>query len=148
MNPLSTYYCFDVYGEKLQCIVAEVTNTPWHERHAYVLDCREQPHKQKITFEKDFSVSPFYPLNMDYTWMSSTPAKTLMIHLQNFYAGERVFDATLHLSRKELSSKTMRGVLISFPWMTVKVIVAIYWEALRLWLKGVPFLGKNAKQQR
>jgi len=146
MNPLSTYYCFDESGEKLQCIVAEVTNTPWHERYAYVLDCRDQPDKQIITFVKDFSVSPFYPLNMNYKWMSSTPSETLTIHLQNFYANERVFNATLRLSRKELSSKTMRGVLIAFPWMTVKVMAAIYWEALRLWLKGVPFLGKNAKQ--
>ena len=78
--------------------------------------------------------------------MSSTPSETLTIHLQNFDANERVFDATLRLSRKELSSQTMRGVLIAFPWMTVKVMAAIYWEALRLWLKGVPFLGKNAKQ--
>lgn len=143
MNPLSTYYCFDETGDKLLFIVAEVTNTPWHERRAYVLDCRGQPARQRVFFEKDFSVSPFFPLNMHYRWESSTPAETLFIHIENFYADERVFDAMLTLSRKEFSAKTMCSVLISFPWMTVKVMAAIYWEAVRLFFKGVPFLGKD-----
>lgn len=137
MNPLSTYYCFD-NTENLVAILAEVHNTPWNERHAYVLTSEEFSRKQKVEFSKEFHVSPFNPLSMDYHWHSTTPDKTLAIHLENWQNDKKVMDATMTLTREALTAKSMNFILIRFPWMTVKIISAIYWQAVKLWWKGLP----------
>ena len=138
MNPLSTYYCFDSAGEKVTAILAEVNNTPWNERHAYVLTGNNFANKQNIRFQKKFHVSPFNPIDMDYHWQSSTPDKTLALHLENWQGHEKVMDATLTLKREAISPSSLNKILIRFPWMTVKVVSAIYWQAIKLWWKGVP----------
>jgi len=146
MNPISTYYCFDDEGENLVAILAEVHNTPWNERHAYVLSSdtfTNQPlaHKQHIEFKKQFHVSPFNPIDMKYRWDSTTPADTLALHLENWQAQTKVMDATMTLKREAITSSSLNKILIRFPWMTVKVICAIYWQALKLWWKGVPIFN-------
>lgn len=138
MNPLSTYYCFDRAGENLIAILAEVNNTPWNERHAYVLTGKDFTNKQSIRFQKKFHVSPFNPLDMEYRWQSTMPDKTLALHLENWNHNEKVMDATLTLKREDISASALNKILIRFPWMTVKVISAIYWQALKLWWKGSP----------
>ncbi len=150
MNPLCTYYCFDESGEHVVAILAEVTNTPWHERRAYVLDCREDQqtkHRfkkwQSLTFDKDFTVSPFNPLDMQYSWRSSTPSQRLNVHIETAREGKKVTDATLRLQREEINAKNLSRIVLSFPFMTFKVALAIYWQALLLAIKGVPFLGKD-----
>ena len=145
INPLSTYYCFDSLGENVIAIVAEVHNTPWNERHAYVLTNDNFGKKQTCNFQKDFHVSPFNPLEMQYQWHSTTPAKTLSIHLENWSCDEKKMDATLSLTRQPLNKTNMHSILIHFPWMTVKVVTAIYWQALKLWLKGVPIFNHHKK---
>lgn len=139
MNPLCTYYCHRADGS-LQAIVAEVTNTPWRERHAYVLPCDEQLQKHRAEFDKVFHVSPFNPLSMRYHWYSNTPGARATIHLENWQSEAKVMDATLCLKRQPMSARAMTGVLIRFPLITVKVAVTIYWQALKLWLKGVPYV--------
>jgi uncharacterized protein len=141
MNPISTYYCFDDSGEKLIAILAEVNNTPWNERHAYVLTGEDFAHKQHVNFAKEFHVSPFNPIAMDYRWHSTTPNKTLGLHLENWQDGVKVMDATLTLARETITPKSMNHILIRFPWITVKVVAAIYWQAVKLWLKGVPIFN-------
>lgn len=172
MNPLCTYYCFDKSGEHVEAILAEVTNTPWHERRAYVLDCREvasnssdannrKPKNgvsnkensvsnnkaskkwQSVTFKKDFTVSPFNPLDMQYNWRSSTPLQRLNLHIETMQNKKKITDATLRLQREEINAKSLTRAVMSFPFMTFKVAIAIYWQALLLALKGVPFLGKD-----
>jgi DUF1365 family protein len=138
MNPLSTYYCFDIAGEKVVAILAEVNNTPWNERHAYVLTSADFADKQDILFKKKFHVSPFNPIDMVYHWKSTTPGKTLALHLENWQDHEKVMDATLTLRREAISARSLNKILIRFPWMTVKIVCAIYWQALKLWWKGVP----------
>ncbi len=141
MNPISTYYCFDESGENVIAILAEVHNTPWNERHAYVLTGDNFAKKQKINFTKEFHVSPFNPIAMDYRWRSTTPTKTLALHLENWQDNAKVMDATMTLTREEISATSMNKILIRFPWMTVKVISAIYWQAVKLWWKGVPIFN-------
>lgn len=141
MNPICTYYCFDRDGENVVAILAEVHNTPWGERHAYVLSAGDFSKKQRIDFNKKLHVSPFNPMDMQYQWHSTTPGQQLTIHLENWQDQEKVMDATLVLKREPLNSTSMNKILIRFPWMTVKVIAAIYWQALKLVFKRVPIIS-------
>lgn len=146
MNPLVVYYCFDSSGTKLEALVAEVNNTPWNEKHPYVLDCRTAAFDgefQKHKFSKEFTVSPFNPLNMVYHWESSLPRERVRIKIENEQHGEIVFNACLNLERVELSGSVLTKILIQFPLLSVKVISAIYWQAMNIFIKGNPFLGKN-----
>ncbi|WP_299942376.1 DUF1365 domain-containing protein [uncultured Microbulbifer sp.] len=144
MNPISIYYCFDDRGRAVHWILLEVRNTPWQERHSYVLDCRSDARVQRAAFAKTFHVSPFMPMAQSYRWRSTTPGKRLSAYLQNIDSstagqGERpLFDATLSLRRQEPSPSVLNGVLIQYPLMTVKVITAIYWQAFKLWLRRTP----------
>jgi hypothetical protein len=140
INPISCYYCFNADDTAVETIVVEVTNTPWGERTSYVLPCDPSREKQRIAFDKAMHVSPFLPMDMVYHWYSNTPGQHLMIHLENHRAGVRLFDASLTLTREDISTASLRRVLWRFPWMTMKVRAAIYWQAFKLYcIKHVPF---------
>jgi hypothetical protein len=140
MNPIACYYCYESDGQTLAAVVAEVTNTPWNERHAYVLPAPCGGGVLRAVFAKAMHVSPFNPMDMQYHWMSREPDERIGIHLENRQEGERVFDATLSLRREPLDNRALvRLLLWRFPLMSLRILLAIYYEALRLLLKRAPF---------
>ncbi len=160
-NPVSFYYCFDAADTRVVCMVAEVNNTPWGEHHCYVLHqpLRSVPGRyQTYRSEKVFHVSPFMPMDLVYDWGFSTPGDTLNVHMALQPASNadgvdqpKVFDATMQLARAPATAMQLAAALLRYPLMTVQVVAAIHWQALRLWLKRVPVHTHPAKlpaQQR
>ncbi len=138
MNPIACYYCFSEDESRLDFLVAEVNNTPWNERHSYVLAGPQGGRWLRTEFDKQFHVSPFNPMDMRYHWRSSTPDHRLVLHLANVDAGTRVFDASLSLSARPMTAANLNRTLWRYPLMTARIALAIYWQALRLFLKGTP----------
>lgn len=132
-NPLSLFYCFDPDGHELEAVVADVTNTPWKERHQYVLtaDGERTP--------KAFHVSPFMDMEQVYHWALRTPGPDLRLGIESLPpGGERLFSASLSLRRVEIDARSLASVLARYPLMTAQVIAGIYWQAWRLRRKGAP----------
>jgi len=144
-NPVSFYYCYDREEKRVEAIVAEITNTPWGERHAYVFGDRgneaAHPSWRRYRFGKAFHVSPFLDMGIDYDWRFREPGETYSVYMIAFEKGERMFDAGLFLRRKPLTSRTLAAALASHPFLTAKIAAAIYWQALRLWMKRAPFFA-------
>lgn len=137
MNPIACYYCFNQL-EELQYLVVEVTNTPWGERQSYVLGCDPKQRFQRKIFDKEMHVSPFNPMNMSYRWCSNEPGKVLTLNLETECKGETHVDATMALKRREITPSALAAILLQHPWMTAKVALTIYWQALKLWCKRNP----------
>jgi len=147
-NPVTFYYCYRDDGTTLDCIVSEITNTPWRERHSYVTAANGEPggHTVDTTFDKVFHVSPFMPMERSYRWRFNTPDDRLLVHMDVLKQGQREFDAHLSLRRLPLTGASLARVLWRYPLMTAKVVGAIHFEALRLWLKRNPVHDHPMKQ--
>jgi DUF1365 family protein len=152
-NPVTFYYCFDT-SERIEAIVAEITNTPWGERHAYALDARAPLRDRPLRwrFNKEFHVSPFLPMELGYDWTFTPPSDRLFVHMNlTDPRTAKVFDATLVMRRREMSPGVLWGVLARYPFMTLQVLSRIHFEALRLWIKGtriVPHPARGASRSR
>jgi len=139
MNPIACYYCYNEDESRLEYLVAEVNNTPWNERHSYVLRGPETGRWLRTEFDKSFHVSPFNPMAMRYHWRSSNPDDRLVLHMENTTEEGKVFDASLSLTAQPMTAAALNRILLRYPLMTVKVALAIYWQALRLFIKRIPF---------
>ena len=137
-NPIACYFCKGAKSECLEFIVAEVTNTPWGERHSYVLTVHDSDSLFQTEFKKELHVSPFHGMEQHYRWSSTVPGETLAIKLTNLEDGKRVFHASLTLTRLPITRLTGLLLLARFPLETAKVTAGIYWQALVLLLRRVP----------
>jgi hypothetical protein len=142
-NPASFYYCYDPSDTRVETIVVEIHNTPWGERYCYVLGAEQNKHPvrhwRRHQFAKAFHVSPFIDMKIRYDWRFRVPNGSLQVHMIDYQEGEKLFDASLSLRRREISRGSLTNVILRYPLMTGKVIVMIYWQALRLIFKKTPF---------
>ena len=147
-NPVSFYYCFDTTDSKLEMIMAEVTNTPWNERHSYIIDKKMLKGSKKnlvAELEKKLHVSPFWGMDHQYEWLFSEPDESLLVNMKNFKSKVKVFDATLTMKRKALTIKNLLISVLRFPFITLIVVYRIHWQALKLWVKKAPFFVHPSK---
>jgi len=138
-SPINLYYCYN-HNNQLAYLLAEVSNTPWHERHYYLIDLNGD-----LICEKDFHVSPFMDLNMQYHWRIKEPGEDLSLHIEN-YSDKKIFTASVKMKRIEFSNQNLRNCLLAIPVMTLKTLAGIYWQALKLFIKGVPYVGHSTKK--
>lgn len=146
-NPVSLYFIFDKDSSVPKLILAEVNNTPWNQRHTYLLACDEKG-KINTDFKKQFHVSPFNPIDMQYHWISTAPHEQLVVHMENHQQSNagtiRHMDATLTLKQEVWSASRLNRIVWAMPWLAIKIPVAIYWQALRLFIKGVPVYSHSS----
>jgi DUF1365 family protein len=136
-SPINCYFLQPDGAQGYTHMLAEVSNTPWNQRHYYLLDL-----SQPLHHDKAFHVSPFNPIDMQYQWRIRAPAATTggkpaSIHLEA-HRGDKHFAATVTLERVEMNSNNITRVLVRFPVNTLTTVLAIYWQALKLWLKRTP----------
>jgi DUF1365 family protein len=162
-NPVSFYYCFDNHGEQVKAVVADVTNTPWGERHSYVMGVDQAADHGTATvmrgqFEKQLHVSPLMGMDHIYDWRPTEPSEQLLVHIEShridrslcpagskYGDGENVFDATLSLHRRELTPSAMRSALLRYPFLTARILMRIYSHALRLKVRGAKYFPHPKK---
>ena len=141
-NPVSFYYCFNENDDKVEAIMAEVTNTPWKERYAYVIEKQDQTNNKPrlvASPKKQLHVSPFWGMDHDYDWSFSQPESNLSVYMRNFKEDKMVFDVALNLKRKVFSNKSLFRAILRFSFITLMVVYRIHWQAFILYIKRAPF---------
>lgn len=149
-NPVSFYYCFDREGRHVETIVVEIHNTPWGELFCYVLgEEQNEGTKGRMKFRllKEFHISPFMDMDVRYEWQFSLPEDSVHVRMRSFEHEEGVFDAELSMRRREITGHELSRMLIKYPLMNIKIIGAIYWQALRLRFKGATFYTHPSKRK-
>lgn len=150
-NPVSFYYCFDREARNVETIIVEIHNTPWGERFCYVLRDEENEGLEKVKrfrLSKEFHISPFMAMDISYTWAFADPGNSVHVSMTSYEKGEKIFEAELSLQRREMTGPELSRMLIKYPFMNVRIIGAIYWQALRLWAKRAPFYIHPAKRKQ
>jgi DUF1365 family protein len=150
-SPLNLFYVYDQRGRRLEYIVAEVSNTPWMERHCYVLwngNRSGAADSLRFSHAKEFHVSPFMDMNVDYHWGLNEPDSSLMVQVANVQGSRRLFDAGMTLRRHPMSRRQLRRMTVRYPLMTAQISTAIYYQALKLWWKKCPFYTHPNKQDK
>ncbi len=172
-NPVTFYWVYDVHNPTLKFIAAHITNTPWHERFLYCFNC-EQTHTEstatasnhtqrspvyRFLLDKKFHVSPFMPMKLKYDWRfkldqvqdsTQNPAQSSnhsVIHMQLKQHGKLIFDATMQFNLEPLTDRKKNLFALLYPLQSLKIVLAIYWQALRLYLKKIPFFSHPATQK-
>lgn len=145
MNPVSFYFCYDASDRHVETLVAEVTNTPWGERHAYVMPYPCDAAMQEDAYSpKQLHVSPFLSMEMSYRWRLSEPTERLSIGIENMAADGKPFEAAIALTRVPLTRAARWWMTLKYPLQTWRIAAAIYWQALLIRRCGVPFVPHPA----
>lgn len=140
-NPVTFHYCFDRDGSRAEAVLAHVSNTPWGESHAYVIEGPDAASARVVSgrLDKRLHVSPLMGMDHVYEWRTTVPSDDLQVQIESSRDGRPAFDATLSLRRRELAPAAARRMLLRYPAISAQVVGKIYWQALRLRLKGAPW---------
>lgn len=139
-NPVSFYFCFEGSMQQPRFILAEINNTPWNERHCYVLENGNgDASSMEFEFDKVFHVSPFMPMDLKYRWRFDLDPDGIGIEMALLKDDSVCFEASLDLQSQAFTAASMKWVPLKYPFMTAAVVLRIYWQALLLWLKRIPF---------
>ena len=139
-NPVTFYFCFNPDAMQVDAVVAEVTNTPWHERHVYAVDggpVDGSPAEHR--FAKAMHVSPFLGMDHDYLMSWSMSQERISVRLGTRRGSDRLLDTSLALHRREPTRRELGRLVWRRPLQTYGVSAGIYRQALALARKGAPF---------
>lgn len=146
-NPLTVYFCYGHTGA-LAAIAHEVSNT-FGERHFYVLPPRiTSLGRVSQACDKTFFVSPFLEMDLHYEFDIAPPGETVSVAMRVNRGAEVALTASFAGERRALTDANLLRAWAGNPLMTVGAIAAIHWEALKMWLKGVRYLGRSGRAQQ
>jgi uncharacterized protein len=141
-NPISIYFCHHA-DSALAALIYQVHNT-FGERHSYVIPVTRQPGAVHQHCRKQFHVSPFLDMALNYEFRITIPDQRIAVGIRVGADDGPMFNAALVGARKNLTDGALMGMCLQMPAITLKVIAAIHWEAVRLWLKGMRYRSKPA----
>ena len=147
-NPVTFYYCFDPSGQRLESVLAEVTNTPWGERRSYLVNRQRRPGVLAADVAKRLHVSPLMAMDHRYELVFAEPGPTLSVHMASRRNDHLHFDATLRMERQQLTRAKLGRLLLTRLPMPAKVLGGIHAEAARTWLAGARYHPHPEKTSR
>jgi len=140
-NSVNFYFCYQ--AQKLAYIVSEITNTPWGEKHLYLHDCDGAKKKPNGTlvfdFKKQFHVSPFITMDIDYCWEFLINQQQLTVKMQLYRQNVNEMNVILDTKITPLMENNINRMSLKRPFQPMKMLLGIYWQAFKLWLKKIPF---------
>ena len=133
-SPVNFFFLYQ--DETAKYLLAEVSNTPWNKKHCYLIDLQQPQPSQKC-----FHVSPFMDLNMDYHWQIQAPDEHTSIGIENWRSQELLFSALFSAKKYSITTHSIFKVLLQWPLVSLSILKGIYWQASKLFIKGVPYIS-------
>ncbi len=147
-NSVNFYLCYE--NKQLSYIVSEINNTPWGQKHLYFHDLKcdsQHAHDATFRFSKSFHISPFAEMDIDYAWNFKITDQQFDVSMQLDQKGKTIMNVVLKTQLQPMTDKNQLKWMITRPFQGIKMLSGIYWQALKIWLKGIPFFSHPKSQK-